>query len=164
MKVVVLTGSSSLTPAAARTLRDELGILSDDGSDVVTVVGGQGRPTSLAPVGAGAGAVAGADADTAAARPSVAPGGSRVAGLRRHPKVRKVARAARSGGASLRFAVVALGSRQIQQVVAEADVVVALDPESHRAAWLVARRHRRPDVVVGAAAGKRVIAARRTRS
>ena len=38
-----------------------------------------------------------------------------------------------------------------------ADVVVALDADTYRAAWLLARRYPAPDVVVGAAAGKQAV-------
>lgn len=42
----------------------------------------------------------------------------------------------------------------------QSDVVVALDSGTHQAAWLLAQRYRRPAVLAGAAAGRRVIAER----
>jgi hypothetical protein len=54
----------------------------------------------------------------------------------------------------------ALTSPAVQVLVAGADVVVALDATTHRAAWLLARRHLGPDVVVGTSAGKQAVARR----
>ena len=84
-----------------------------------------------------------------------------VARVRNSTKVRKVTNAVVPGGPSARFALTTMRARNVQAVVADADVVVALDANAHRAAWLLARRHAGPDVVVGTAAGRRVISARR---
>ena len=84
-----------------------------------------------------------------------------VSRARNSTKVRKATNAVFPGGISARFAANALQARNVQRVVSTADVVIALDTNSHRAAWILARRHPGPDVVVGTAAGRRVIAARR---
>jgi hypothetical protein len=75
-------------------------------------------------------------------------------------KVRKVRSALRPLDRSSGYAVAALVSREVHSLVADADVVVALDAHTFRAAWLLARRHPGPAVVVGAAAGKRAAALR----
>ena len=163
MNIVLLTTAASISPASARTLREELGDVGE--SDVVTVVTPHGPPQPL-PTSDG-----GADSDNAdagggaVASPTSAPAvrrdHPRLDRLRRSTKVRKVLKAGRSGGASLRFALTTSSASAVQQVVARADVVVALDAESHRAGWLLARRHPGPDVVVGTAAGKRMLDGRR---
>lgn len=55
------------------------------------------------------------------------------------------------------FALACLRAREIGALVDVADLVVALDANTHRAAWLLARRHPRPMVMVGTAAGKQAI-------
>ena len=59
-----------------------------------------------------------------------------------------------------RYAAACLASREVHQLVDRADMVVAMDARTHRAAWLLARRHPRPDVVVGLAAAQRTLQAR----
>lgn len=86
-----------------------------------------------------------------------------VSRVRNSTKVRKVTNSMLPGGVSARFAFTTLRAREVRDALAEADVVVALDSHTHRAAWLLARRHPDPDVVVGTAAGRRVISARRER-
>lgn len=76
-------------------------------------------------------------------------------------KVRKVRSAVKPLGPASGFAVAALAAREVQPLVRDADVVVALDANTYRAAWLLARRHPGPDVVVGAAAGKQAAERRR---
>lgn len=78
----------------------------------------------------------------------------------RSTTVRRVRTALSPLGPAGSYAVGALASGPVQTLVAGADVVVALDADTHRAAWLLARRHPGPDVVVGAAAGHQAIAAR----
>lgn len=85
----------------------------------------------------------------------------KVSRVRNSTKVRKVTNAFLPGGVSARFAINTVRAREVKDVLGAADVVVALDSHTHRAAWLLARRHPDPDVVVGTAAGRRVIAARR---
>ena len=75
-------------------------------------------------------------------------------------KVRRVRSALAPLGPSSGYAVAAMASREVQALVADADVVVALDAHTYRAAWLLARRHPGPDVVVGAAAARQAAARR----
>lgn len=86
--------------------------------------------------------------------------------VRRHPtvvrvrnstKLRKLRNKVAPGGLGSRYAVACLRARNVQDEVASADVVVALDANTYRAAWLLARRHPAPAFVVGTAAGKRVL-------
>lgn len=88
----------------------------------------------------------------------------KVSRVRNSTKVRKVTNAFLPGGVSARYALNTVRAREVRAALDRADVVVALDSHTHRAAWLLARRHSGPDVVVGTAAGRRVIAARRTGS
>lgn len=76
----------------------------------------------------------------------------------RSTKVRRVRSAVAPLGNAGGYAVGALASAQVQSLVARADVVVALDADTYRAAWLLARRHPGPAVVVGLAAGKQAVA------
>ncbi|NYG07636.1 hypothetical protein BJ986_002123 [Phycicoccus badiiscoriae] len=75
-------------------------------------------------------------------------------------KVRRVRKAAARGTLASRYAAACLASRHVDDVLRVADVVVALDTPTHRAAWLLARRHPAPDVVVGLAAASRCLQAR----
>jgi hypothetical protein len=77
--------------------------------------------------------------------------------VRQSTKVRRLRHAVTPGGPGTKYAVAALRARNVGDLVAAADVVVALDTNTHKAAWLLARRHQRPAVVVGAPAGKAVI-------
>lgn len=81
----------------------------------------------------------------------------------RSTKVRRARSALTPGGAASVFAAGTLRSPAVNSLVRHADVVVALDARTYRAAWLLARRHRGPDVVVGTAAGKAAVAARAAR-
>lgn len=87
----------------------------------------------------------------------------KVSRVRNSTKVRKATNLIFPGGISARFALNTLRAQEVREAVGRADVVVALDANTHRAAWLLARRHAEPDVVVGTAAGRRVISARRAR-
>lgn len=89
--------------------------------------------------------------------------------LLRHPtvlrvrgstKLRRARKAVLPDSLSSRYAAACLTSREVNELVAGADVVVAMDAHTHRAAWLLARRHPRPDVVVGLAAAQRALQAR----
>ena len=79
------------------------------------------------------------------------------AAVGRHPVARRV-----SGSAKVRavrrlapdrtsatFTATTLLAREVNDAVATADLVVALDRNTHQAAWFLARRHPGPDVVVG---------------
>ncbi|PKW27227.1 hypothetical protein [Phycicoccus duodecadis] len=88
------------------------------------------------------------------------PVAQRVAGS---TKVRRVRSALTPGGAATVFAAGTLRSPAVNSLVRRADVVVALDARTYRAAWLLARRHRGPDVVVGTAAGKAAVTVRAAR-
>lgn len=87
----------------------------------------------------------------------------KVSRVRNSTKVRKATNLIFPGGVSARFALNTVRAQEVRQAVERADVVVALDANTHRAAWLLARRHAEPDVVVGTAAGRRVISERRAR-
>lgn len=89
----------------------------------------------------------------------------------RHPVARRV-----SGSAKVRavrrlapdrtsatFTATTLLAREVNDAVAAADLVVALDRNTYQAAWFLARRHPGPDVVVGSPAGRLSIRARRGR-
>jgi hypothetical protein len=89
--------------------------------------------------------------------------------VRRHPtivrvigstKLRRARKAVIPDTLASRYAAACLASREVNELVAQADVVVAMDAHTHRAAWLLARRHPGPDVVVGLAAAQRSLAAR----
>lgn len=69
----------------------------------------------------------------------------------------------RGSGIPNEFAVAVLTSRRAARLFGGADVVVPVDALSTRAAWLLARREPRPDVVVTFQAAERVIAQRRER-
>jgi hypothetical protein len=90
-------------------------------------------------------------------------------GLRRHPtvarvlgstKLRRAGKAVVPDSLASRYAAACLVSRDVNELFAQADVVVAMDAHTHRAAWLLARRHPGPDVVVGLAAAQRSLQAR----
>ncbi|MBO3129952.1 hypothetical protein [Dermatophilus congolensis] len=78
-------------------------------------------------------------------------------------KVAQQAIAVRHGSISTRFAVALSRSRTASEVFAGADLVFPVDARSQRGAWLLARRHPGPDVVVGYPAAKRALRARRAR-
>jgi hypothetical protein len=93
--------------------------------------------------------------------------------VRRHPtvsrvigstKLRRARKAVVPDTLASRYAAACLASREVNELVAGADVVVAMDAHTHRAAWLLARRHPGPDVVVGLAAAQRVLQARAEQS
>ncbi len=90
--------------------------------------------------------------------------------VRRHPvarrvsgstKVRRVRHALTPGGLATHFALGCTQSDAVRRAVGGADLVVALDQSSHRAAWLLARRVAGPEVVVGVPAGARIVALHR---
>lgn len=72
---------------------------------------------------------------------------------------------ARAAGVQLsratRFAIGVMRASAVQDLVANADLVVAVDAPGYRAAWLLARRHPRPRIVIGYAAGRRALDANR---
>ena len=76
-------------------------------------------------------------------------------------KVRKVRHALTPGGLATHFALGCAQSDAVRRAVAGADLVVALDQNSHRAAWMLARRVAGPEVVVGVPAGARLVALHR---
>jgi len=87
--------------------------------------------------------------------------------LQRHPvaqriggstKVRRLRGAVTPGGLATHFALGCAQSPAVRRAVAGADLVVALDQNSHRAAWLLARRIAGPEVVVGIPAAARIVA------
>lgn len=89
--------------------------------------------------------------------------------VRRHPtvsrvigstKLRRARKAVVPDSLASRYAAACLVSREVNELIHRADVVVAMDAHTHRAAWLLARRHPRPDVVVGLAAAKRSLQAK----
>jgi hypothetical protein len=79
-------------------------------------------------------------------------------------KVRRAKEALLPGSTASRFAVAALRSRPLRLAVSEADLVIALDTNTHRAAWLLARRHPGPDVVVGLEAARAALLLREARA
>ncbi len=83
-----------------------------------------------------------------------------VSRVRNSTKVRKVRNKVMPGSLGSRYAVACLRARNVREEIAGADVVVALDANTHRAAWLLARQHEGPAFVVGTAAGKRVLSER----
>lgn len=80
-----------------------------------------------------------------------------VSRVRNSTKLRKARNKVAPGLLGSQFAAACLRARNVRQEVDAADVVVALDANTHRAAWLLARLHARPAFVVGTAAGKRVL-------
>lgn len=83
----------------------------------------------------------------------------RVRKLKRGPG-RKII-AALPGRLQDTFALAALRSPHVRTLFADADVVVSMDVHTHRAAWLLARRHSGPAVQAGAPGGRVAIAERR---
>lgn len=90
--------------------------------------------------------------------------------VRRHPtvsrvagstKLRRLRKALAPDSLGSRYAAACLVSREVSDLFDSADVVVAMDAHTHRAAWLLARRHPGPDVVVGLAAAQRCLQARK---
>lgn len=75
-------------------------------------------------------------------------------------KLRRARKAIVPDSLASRYAAACLVSREVNDLVERADVVVAMDAHTHRAAWLLARRHPGPDVVVGLAAAQRTLKAR----
>lgn len=80
-----------------------------------------------------------------------------LARVRNSTKLRKVKTNIVPSSLPTSFALACIRSREIGDLVDVADLVVALDANTHRAAWLLARRHPRPAVMVGATAGKQVV-------
>jgi hypothetical protein len=80
-----------------------------------------------------------------------------VVRVRNSTKVRRVKNKVLPGGLATRYAVACLSATNVGAAIEGADVVVALDSNTYRAAWLLARRHPRPAVVVGVAAGRRAV-------
>ncbi|EAP97494.1 hypothetical protein JNB_18528 [Janibacter sp. HTCC2649] len=76
-------------------------------------------------------------------------------------KVRRLRAAITPGGLATHFALGCSRSPVVRRAVEGADLVVALDQNSQRAAWLLARRIAGPDVVVGIPAGARLVALKR---
>lgn len=215
MKVVLLTTARSQRPATLVTLKEQLGIVPEDGTDV-TVVSWY-RPKRPLPVGTNllvgpdftlsrhARILAVADPsqpdddlddgvadvetssdssgeDSSAAAPlgpvydprrvakavtwrankvrlavRANPTVSRVRGS---TKLRKLRNKVAPGSLGSRYALACLTARNVREEIDGADVVVALDANTHRAAWLLARQHAGPAFVVGTAAGKRVLSER----
>lgn len=80
-----------------------------------------------------------------------------VTRVRQSTKVRKVKNKLAPGGLATQYAIGCLRAAVVHDLVERADVVVAMDANTHRAAWLLARRHPGPAVVVGLTAGRRVL-------
>lgn len=59
------------------------------------------------------------------------------------------------------YVLATYGSRQVHDLFREADVVLPVDARSQKAAWLLARRHAGPEVLVTLPAAKRALDARR---
>lgn len=72
-------------------------------------------------------------------------------------KVNRVVNKLTPGGLGKEFALKARRSPLTNKLFAQADLVVALDTNTHLAAWLLARKHPRPKVVSTLAAGKQFI-------
>jgi hypothetical protein len=79
-------------------------------------------------------------------------------------KVRRIAAKVTPGGLSGQFALRASGNARIRWICGRATVVVAIDQNAHRAAWLLARRVPEVPIVVGLPAAKRILDEARTRS
>lgn len=93
--------------------------------------------------------------------------------LRRHPlllrvrsstRLRRLRQQALPGTLADQYAVACLRAAPVREAVARADVVVAMDANTYKAAWLLARRHPGPTVVAGLAAGKRAVEEARERA
>ncbi|MGC5583360.1 hypothetical protein [Ornithinimicrobium sp. W1665] len=69
----------------------------------------------------------------------------------------------RKDGISWEFALAATRSSAVGELFRSADLVVPVDERAQKAAWLLARRHRGPDVYVTLPSGARALAARRAR-
>lgn len=214
MKVVLLTTARGQRPATIATLKEQLGLVPEDGTEVSVVswyypkaplpvqshllvgpdftVSRHARVLPVADPSAdlddeGSGAVGAAlPAEPADATAPETPLGpvyhpKRVAkavtwrankarlAVRRNPtvtrvrnstKLRKLRNKLAPGSLGSRFALACLQARNVRAEVGAADVVVALDANTHRAAWLLSRRHPDPAFVVGTAAGKRVLGER----
>lgn len=83
-----------------------------------------------------------------------------VSRVRNSTKLRKARNKVAPGLLGSQYAVACLSARNVREEIDGADVVVALDANTHRAAWLLARQHAGPAFVVGTAAGKRSLAER----
>ncbi len=79
--------------------------------------------------------------------------------IRRNRLVTALRRLVR-GGVSRRFATKALRDGDLLAAAARCDVVVALDPAAVLAAWRIARRVARPNVVIGLPAAERALRGR----
>jgi hypothetical protein len=67
----------------------------------------------------------------------------------------------RKDAISWEFTLAATSSRTVNAVFATADVVVPVDQRSQKAAWILARRHAAPEVIVTLPAAARAVASRR---
>jgi hypothetical protein len=211
VKVVLLTTARGQRPATIATLKEQLGLVPEDGTEVGfiswyypkrplpvqthLVVGpdftvarharilpvaepslgpeDEGGDDDAPPLTAES---AGTDASAAPLAPVYHPkrvakaltwrankarlavrGNPTVARVRNSTKLRKLRNKVAPGSLGSRFALACLQARNVRAEIDSADVVVALDANTHRAAWLLARRHPDPAFVVGTAAGKRVL-------
>jgi hypothetical protein len=68
----------------------------------------------------------------------------------------------RKDALSWEFATMAMTSHSVNTLFRTADVVIPVDARAQKAAWLLARRHRGPDVIVTLPAAARAVAARRS--
>lgn len=214
MKVVLLTTARGQRPATIATLKEQLGLVPEDGTEVSVVswyypkrplpvqshllvgpdftVSRHARVLPVADVSADAedesteavtevpsGEPASTNETAAALGPVYHPkrvvkavtwraNKARLA-VRRNPtvarvsnstKLRKLRNKLAPGSLGSRYALACLQARNVRAEVDAADVVVALDANTHRAAWLLSRRHPDPAFVVGTAAGKRVLGER----
>jgi hypothetical protein len=73
--------------------------------------------------------------------------------MRNLPRVQRL----RANMVATRFAVALTRDAQIRKAAQDAIVVVATDGNSHRAAWLLARRVPGPEVVIGLPAARRIL-------
>jgi hypothetical protein len=173
MKVVLLSTASAETPGSFARLTEQLGLREAYAARIVLVSWHRpsaalpmdrallvGPPVALSaraeplPVDTSPRAAVGAgESNAAAAEPP--PDGALPSA--RGGRLRRIVTKVAPGVLGSRFALSCLRKRDVRGEMADADVVVALDAQTYRGAWLLARLHPAPAFVAGTGAGRRVI-------
>ncbi|HEU5143726.1 MAG TPA: hypothetical protein VFT81_01010 [Dermatophilaceae bacterium] len=173
MKVVLLSSASAETPASFARLTEQLDLRDTYAARLVLV--SWHRPSAPLPVDrallvgppaalsarAGALPVDGSQGPEASAPVSIMgsaePASDDALPTKHVGRLRRVATRIAPDVLGSRFALSCLRKPDVRREVADADVVVALDAHTYRAAWLLARLHPAPAFVAGTGAGRRVI-------
>lgn len=154
MKVLLLTSARQLTAAAVAAALDQLGV--DPTTTSATTTSATANATTATPTTPTT-TDDRIDVAVLATQPPTEPSAVRVLAV---PPLLAGVGAVGGRGRSVLLTLAWSTSSVARRAFREATVVVALDSGTHQAAWLLAQRYRRPAVVAGAAAGRRIIAER----